>query len=581
MIPDPTQERIATAIERWFDGPFSRRRESDATATVEFRWLAEEVIPDPERRRLAAEVCDSSALYLSGYHEGSDNDERVVAWSRVVKAIWNVTDELTEHDQGILKLAVYAVGNRWDELVPYLPDSPIKPQWIQSLLAVDSPSELNRRINIVRGRFEIATAQDTENLERWVSCVYIIAVELGILSFGSDDARARIDPVWLPDEIRTHSDALDAAYTDVARTIAYGLDNSETLRQMVWMTLRLSTTMKKFPELSEIVAILAAGYLVSSGTNDVETTAADSERFSHPDSIAQLRAYCPEPLKLLVAGRIVCRRRYFDLDDTQHPLRTVLEKLSESATDALRALTSATRVLASADNMGPSISMYPIILGAQSSVPVLLRLEQGTKAVSALLHTWRIQSRPALVADLYTGEARREPVDYWSLPQAIAYILSDLFLSNSRSTPASNLRHAFVEYCLGRFRRSRKRRGENSTEVLHGWDPDRIEPSPMWRTAYVRALAELEGNPKGQVYRTLEAMANQDTSDCVRDEARTALDRIAQIEGNYSDISPRRAMMHAWFELRKAHMKEVGAVIDEVGALMVREQEIREGSAPE
>lgn len=285
----------------------------------------------------------------------------------------------------------------------------------------------------------------------------------------------------------------------------------------------------------------------------------------------------PEFLRAMIIGAITCASSVSADRDFPERLQSLGPGVSNAAHYALQALAVVTR---SVDESSPTEHPVPaatVLLAARCGLEILIRLGQADRAVSPLLHVWRIQKSPALPPGLYTGPTQRPTADALSVPTGITMLITHLFMDNFRTTPGNRIRHAFVQYCLGRFKRSRKRR-ESATENLpEGWDADRIEPSPRWRKAYVRALAELEGNPHGKVFRTLEAVTNQDRSDEVRSEARTALERIGEIEGNYSSGSPLRTMMHAWFELRRTHKEELGEPIDEETAAIAREREIREG----
>ncbi|TVQ24627.1 MAG: hypothetical protein EA383_10610 [Spirochaetaceae bacterium] len=263
---------------------------------------------------------------------------------------------------------------------------------------------------------------------------------------------------------------------------------------------------------------------------------------------------------------------YVDDQKLIDELEPIRDRVTLVARYAVQGLTVATREHAKAAST--SISTQALFICAYYGSVLLLISGEGAEAVSSILHAWRIQDKPGLSEDLDCPDGWIE-VRKNSTASAIAWIAQHLFRGQYEHTRDADLRHEFVLYCLKRFQKARKPR-ETPPEAGGGWDGTRNEPSPLWRAAYVRALRELEGNPNGQVFRTLQAVANRDTSPEVRREAEQTLEAIGNIRGNYSGKSHRKAMLNAWFELRRAHMEELSQGIDEEKAEIVRWKEVRE-----
>lgn len=263
-----------------------------------------------------------------------------------------------------------------------------------------------------------------------------------------------------------------------------------------------------------------------------------------------------------------------DVDDKSllNELGTMRQRVQAAARFAVQGLTVATRENTAEES--DSVATQAMMICAYYGSVLLIISGEGARAVSSILHAWRIQEEPGLTQDL-EGPKHWGALDKDSTAAAVAWIAYHTFRGHYEHTRDSDLRHEFVLYCLKRFDKARKPR-EIPPEAGEGWDATRNEPSPLWRAAYVRALRELDGNPDGRVFRTLEAVSNRDASPDVRTEADQALEEIGGIQGSYSKKSHRKAMLHAWLELRRAHMEQLNQPIDEKSYEMLREREARE-----
>ena len=134
-------------------------------------------------------------------------------------------------------------------------------------------------------------------------------------------------------------------------------------------------------------------------------------------------------------------------------------------------------------------------------------------------------------------------------------------------------RNVFTDYLLSRFDR---RRTPYSNNEISGWDPDTMECDPFWREAYVHALVDLRANPGGKSHRLLYALAERDPSKEVQAAAEKGLETLRHQRNSFADISPKRAMLNAWWWLRRHHLLSLGMQVDEHEARVTRLREVRE-----
>lgn len=111
----------------------------------------------------------------------------------------------------------------------------------------------------------------------------------------------------------------------------------------------------------------------------------------------------------------------------------------------------------------------------------------------------------------------------------------------------------------------------------NGRDPnDRfIEPSPVWRRAYMRAVRELRVNPGRRGHHVLHWLARNDPHEELRREAATAYGELKQSVLLAPGVSPRRAVMAALWWIRQAQRQHLGLPVDPKGAQRTRQKESR------
>jgi hypothetical protein len=111
-----------------------------------------------------------------------------------------------------------------------------------------------------------------------------------------------------------------------------------------------------------------------------------------------------------------------------------------------------------------------------------------------------------------------------------------------------------------------------------GFDPSRIEPDPVWRTAYVRAIGDLavKMTDKGHsVVPVLNRVADNDPAPIVKEATKEVLYDIQRLRKGWGSGSHKRLLFHAWWWLRQAHRVSLNAEIDEQEANRVRNTEFR------
>lgn len=103
------------------------------------------------------------------------------------------------------------------------------------------------------------------------------------------------------------------------------------------------------------------------------------------------------------------------------------------------------------------------------------------------------------------------------------------------------------------------------------------EPDENWRYAYIRAIADLGADPKGEKHfhhQVLDKCAENDPSPMVREAAKRASEKLKTRTG-WRSGSSKRILLNAWWWIRQAHLLSLGVELDQQGALKRRETEIR------
>jgi hypothetical protein len=113
---------------------------------------------------------------------------------------------------------------------------------------------------------------------------------------------------------------------------------------------------------------------------------------------------------------------------------------------------------------------------------------------------------------------------------------------------------------------------------LEGFALDRVEPNPLWRYAYVRALGDLavDGDGSGRPFhRILLKAAEDDPSPQVRKQAGQTAKQLRRIRNGCEEGAHNRRLIQAFWWIRRAHMLTLESPIDETEALRTRNTEHR------
>lgn len=134
------------------------------------------------------------------------------------------------------------------------------------------------------------------------------------------------------------------------------------------------------------------------------------------------------------------------------------------------------------------------------------------------------------------------------------------------------IRTWFAEYCLSRLK---LRKGEKASEA--GYKSEQVvEPSPIWRKGYLKALSELGIDLGGEIHKTIHFIGKNDPSAEVRAVAKDCykIVRREHIQSlSSSDI--RRGLIAAYWWLLLVQRQNLGAAIDEEAAVRTRRRQLR------
>jgi hypothetical protein len=133
------------------------------------------------------------------------------------------------------------------------------------------------------------------------------------------------------------------------------------------------------------------------------------------------------------------------------------------------------------------------------------------------------------------------------------------------------LREELAKFLLERLK-SRPGRAQDPGDLQ---DADFVDPSPIWRRAYLRAIRELRINPDSRGHRVLHWLSAHDPHAELRREAATAYGEMTRPVLLAPGVSPRRAVIAALWWLRQAQRQELGLHVDPKGAQRTRQKESR------
>lgn len=264
----------------------------------------------------------------------------------------------------------------------------------------------------------------------------------------------------------------------------------------------------------------------------------------------------------------VLGRRFGDALKADQALFELVKSIAATFFDELRK-----RVRAGASGDELSGALYAV----KSAARCLEKTKGEVPAIKQLLLIFRHFSVVSLGPDLnpYAGSE----VEPWSrIPQAIHETLDRKWESETGKELRRALSHDFLEYLKPRKGAVRKD-GQDNQRIgwTPGYDQGITEPDPVWRYAYVRAVADLGADPMGNRHfhhQILNKVSVHDPSPKVQKAAKLASDEISSRTG-WKPGSNKRLLLNAWWWLRQAHMITTGGMLDRDAALRRRDTEIR------
>jgi hypothetical protein len=217
-------------------------------------------------------------------------------------------------------------------------------------------------------------------------------------------------------------------------------------------------------------------------------------------------------------------------------------------------------------------------------VCIMLLVEFGGlwMAIKPMLLAWRSLAAPAVAPDLRywdePDEAFEPPPRTWSELVAWPINLFHAFAGREEGIDPSfeRLRGELANFCLDRLadRWTKKERDEAVRSGRVRCDADMVEVNAHWRYCVIRAASSLGINPEGKGHRVLRFSADVDPDDRVRDAAHQAYEQMRRGVGLHDGVSPRRAIMTAFWWLRQAHLLGLGIQPDADGAQRTRAKEV-------
>jgi len=211
---------------------------------------------------------------------------------------------------------------------------------------------------------------------------------------------------------------------------------------------------------------------------------------------------------------------------------------------------------------------------ARLSVYLIKKTEKTWKALKPLIVAFRASKKPLLTKNLAIHPAS-------ILPEMIINLfnLEQKTLKELRFDMAND----FIDFFTPKDRGSEKtkQQAEQYTEVEQkekGFDPNLREPSPYWRYAYMRALADLgvKKDSKGHYFHSqLEKVFQTDPSKEVREAAMKTLKDLDANRSGITGANHKKRLYEAFWWLRYAHMLSLGKEVDGKKANDLRNKEWR------
>lgn len=216
----------------------------------------------------------------------------------------------------------------------------------------------------------------------------------------------------------------------------------------------------------------------------------------------------------------------------------------------------------------------------------IFQLEGLWEGMRQLLLAMRSLKSPCVASDLRYWEELgvaashypRQPEEPWRCIPAKLAASFHAFVAKEEANDSElkALRSKFAAFCLNGLRDnwSEKEREEAAASGRVRTNEDMVEASPDWRFCRVRAAKTLAINPEGRGHRLLQAASEMDPDPIVREAANDAYQSLRRGVTLPDGMSPRRAVLGAFWWLRQAHLKALDIEIDRDGAQRTRIKEL-------
>jgi hypothetical protein len=197
-----------------------------------------------------------------------------------------------------------------------------------------------------------------------------------------------------------------------------------------------------------------------------------------------------------------------------------------------------------------------------------------------LLLAMRKLATPCVADDLrYWAEPGLPPAPTpWNhLPTMIVAVVHACAARDPQQDPSlRGLREQIAGFCLERLkdRWTPDQRRHADTARRQRADQDMVEPVAAWRYCLVRAVGDLQVNPEGRGHRTLHWSLQHDPDADVREAARHGYQSMRHAGDLPKHVSPRRAVIRAFWWMRQAHLLGLGIQPDRDLAQRTREKEL-------
>ena len=210
---------------------------------------------------------------------------------------------------------------------------------------------------------------------------------------------------------------------------------------------------------------------------------------------------------------------------------------------------------------------------------VLMLLSSLWDSLKPLLLALRRIPVPTVGSDLrYWPEGPRDPNPppepwRWWPEQVASRLHHGLRIEQERDPELEGIRGQFGGFLLSRLKT--KKGAPRPARGRLARVEDMLEPDPIWRLGYVKAVRALMTNPKGKGHCILDWSRRHDPDERVREEAKSAYREMRHGQAVPPRMSRRRPLFAAFLWLRWAHMVSLHQSVSDNGAQRTFRKEVR------